>query len=106
MTEEKEEGVGVEKENYDDNLEERAERDDVSEGLEEVPSVVAKAREDTVGLQVGEKVFGKIYGFPPWPAELVDTNPSNSRLCRWLSRKKCHHSYREEGGVKDVLTRV
>ena len=69
MSEEEEEGVGVEKENYDDNLEERAERDDVSEVLEEVPSIVAKAREDT-------------YGFPPWPAELMDTNPSNSRLCR------------------------
>ena len=52
MTEEKEEGVGVEKENYDDNLEERAERDDVREGLEEVPSDVAKAREVTEVLQV------------------------------------------------------
>ena len=51
MSEEEEEGVGVEKENYDDNLEERAERDDVSKGLEEVPSVVVKAREDTLGLE-------------------------------------------------------
>ena len=24
-------------------------------------------------------MFGKIYGFPPWPAELVDTNPSNGK---------------------------
>ena len=79
VSEEKEEGVGVEKENYDDNLEERAERDDVREGLEEVPSVVEKARDDTEVLQVGEKVFGKIYGFPPWPAELVDINPSNGK---------------------------
>ena len=79
VTEEKDEGVGVEKENYDDNLEERAERDDVREGLEEVPSVVVKAKDDTEVLQVGEKVFGKIYGFPPWPAELVDINPSNGK---------------------------
>ena len=24
-------------------------------------------------------MFGKIYGFPPWPAELVDINPSNGK---------------------------
>ena len=105
VTEEKEEGVGVKKENYNDNLEERAERDDVRDGLEEVPSDVAKAREVTEVLQVGEKVFGKIYGFPSWPAELVDTNSSNNRLCRWLSRKKCHTlAYNRENFMKMVKT--
>ena len=28
---------------------------------------------------VGEKVFGKIFGFPPWPAEVTETNSQSGK---------------------------
>ena len=57
----------------------------VEEGDSEVKSVGAVGKDIDKGHKVGDNVFGKIYGFPPWPAELIETNPppgkKDSRLC-------------------------
>ena len=47
----------------------------VEEGDSEVKSVGAVGKDIDKGHKVGENVFGKIDGFPPWLAELLETNP-------------------------------
>ena len=65
-------------ETYDD-LEKILEQDihEVEEGNSEVKSV---GKDIDQGHKVGDKVFGKIYGFPPWPAELIETNAPPGKM--------------------------
>jgi hypothetical protein len=65
-------------ETYDD-LEKILEQDihEVEEGNSEVKSV---GKDIDKGHKVGDKVFGKIYGFPPWPAELIETNAPPEKM--------------------------
>ena len=44
----------------------------VEEGYSEIKSL---CKDIDKGHKVGDNVFGKIYGFPPWLVELIETNP-------------------------------
>ena len=94
-------------ETYDD-LEKILEQDihEVEEGNSEVKSV---GKDIDKGHKVGDKVFGKIYGFPPWPAELIETNAPPGKMTvvfvdGSVGRNATTLTFNEENFIKLVKT--
>ena len=94
-------------ETYDD-LEKILEQDihEVEEGNSEVKSV---GKDNDKGHKVGDKVFGKIYGFPPWPAELIKTNAPPGKMTvvsvdGSVGRTATTLTFNEENFIKLVKT--
>ena len=94
-------------ETYDD-LEKILEQDihEVEEGNSEVKSV---GKDIDKVHKVGDKVFGKIYGFPPWPAELIETNAPPGKMTvvfvdGSVGRNATTLTFNEENFIKLVKT--
>ena len=78
----------------------------VEEGYSEVKSV---GKDIDKVHKVGDKVFGKIYGFPPWPAELIETNAPPGKMTvvfvdGSVGRNATTLTFNEENFIKLVKT--
>ena len=107
-TEEEEEEE--EEETYDD-LKEVLEQEihPVEEGNSEVKSVGAVEKDLDNSHKVGDKVFGKVYGFPPWPAELIEKSPPPEKITvvfvdGSVGRNATTLTFNEENLIKLVKT--
>ena len=112
-------GMEEEGESYDDleeGLEQHEGKESVGsedihqvEGDSENMSVGAEAKDIEESHKVGDNVFGKIYGFPPWPAELIETNPPPGKktvvfVDGSVGRNATTLTFNEENFIKLVKT--